>query len=727
MASTNLQAAAWPVTRLGEALESLARKSGLLLTVVQGEGQSSQPPSLEEPQLSYWIEASAAGLGFEIETVTAPYPDVEQLIRGAGPALLRLPGADLFQEEGHSSEEGLPQREGPRFLAVLSGSRQTITVLDPNLQTRRLAVSQVRDVLCLPLEAPLTAEMDRLLDEVGVTRRRRRQARRTILAERLSAAHVEAGWLLRPQPGSNLRWQIRQARLPRRLMTFLGTYLLQYFMWLLAWGVIGRGALQGQLELGWLMAWVLLLFSLIPFKLLTTWAQGQVIIKAGAILKRRLLAGALRLTPEKVRHQGAGQFLGQVIEVEAVESLALSGGLLGLVAGLELIIAAIIIAAGAGGVWQMGLLLGWLGLTGWLAWRYFQQRQIWTRSRLSLTHDLLERMVGHRTRLAQESPEQWHTGEDEALLNYLTHSQKMDRATVRLTALIPRGWLAVGLLGLLPAFVSADSTTAGLAIGLGGLLLAYQALHKLAPSLQYLAGATIAWQQVKDLFQAASRPLLAGSPIFALKPPNQEASSTLLEAHRLAFRYRPEGEPVLQNCHLRMQVGDRLLLEGPSGGGKSTLATLLTGLRQPESGLLLLQGLDRQTLGHAGWRQRIVAAPQFHENHVLTGAFAFNLLMGRRWPPRPEDVAAAEAICHELGLGDLLERMPAGLLQMVGETGWQLSHGERSRLYLARALLQQADLTILDESFAALDPENLERALRCVLNRAKALLVIAHP
>ena len=61
------------------------------------------------------------------------------------------------------------------------------------------------------------------------------------------------------------------------------------------------------------------------------------------------------------------------------------------------------------------------------------------------------------------------------------------------------------------------------------------------------------------------------------------------------------------------------------------------------------------------------------------------------------------------------------------ETGWKLSQGERSRLYVARALLQRAELVILDESFAALDPENLDRALRCVLKRAPALLVIAHP
>jgi ABC-type multidrug transport system fused ATPase/permease subunit len=123
----------------------------------------------------------------------------------------------------------------------------------------------------------------------------------------------------------------------------------------------------------------------------------------------------------------------------------------------------------------------------------------------------------------------------------------------------------------------------------------------------------------------------------------------------------------------------------------------------------------------------VAAAPQFHENYVLTETFAFNLLMGRRWPPQPADLQEAEALCCDLGLGDLLQRMPAGLLQMVGETGWQLSHGERSRLYIARALLQGANLVVFDESFAALDPETLRRALRCALDRAPTLLVLAHP
>ena len=84
--------------------------------------------------------------------------------------------------------------------------------------------------------------------------------------------------------------------------------------------------------------------------------------------------------------------------------------------------------------------------------------------------------------------------------------------------------------------------------------------------------------------------------------------------------------------------------------------------------------------------------------------------------------AFRQAVAEKFG-PDKARTVPSGLQQTVGETGWQLSHGERSRLYIARALLQGADLVILDESFAALDPETLGRAVECVLRRARTVLV----
>jgi ABC-type bacteriocin/lantibiotic exporter with double-glycine peptidase domain len=208
---------------------------------------------------------------------------------------------------------------------------------------------------------------------------------------------------------------------------------------------------------------------------------------------------------------------------------------------------------------------------------------------------------------------------------------------------------------------------------------------------------------------------------------NEDANQPLLQARDLVFRYQPHRKPVLNEISVKINQGDRMLLEGPSGGGKSTLASVLTGLRLPENGTLLLWGYDRQLLGSEEWRRRVVMAPQFQENYVFSDTFSFNLLMGRTWPPRQEDLEEAESICRELGLGEVLDRMPSGFQQMLGESGWQLSHGERSRLFIARTLLQKCDLIILDESFGALDPENLRRSLQCVLDRAQTVMVIAHP
>ncbi|MBY0395974.1 MAG: ATP-binding cassette domain-containing protein, partial [Thermoleophilia bacterium] len=200
----------------------------------------------------------------------------------------------------------------------------------------------------------------------------------------------------------------------------------------------------------------------------------------------------------------------------------------------------------------------------------------------------------------------------------------------------------------------------------------------------------------------------------------------LEDASRLRFRHGAAGPAVMDGVDLSIGHGEHVLLCGESGGGKSTLASLLNGLRRPDSGLILLNGLDRETLGDR-WNALACAAPQFHENHIVSGPLGLNLLMGRGWPASEADVAEALEVCDDLGLTPLIQRIPGGLTQMVGETGWQLSHGEQSRIFLARALLQRAPLTILDESFAALDPETLQLCADAARRHAHSLVVIAHP
>ena len=627
----------WPISRLGEALEALARTGGLAPRSVE---VSVSPGSLawdSREALGRWIEATAGGLGLEAERVEVPYAEVEWLVRSAGPALLRLPDGDE-----------------PHFLALLGGRWRVVSILGPDRTVHRLQPEVICAALCQGLEQRLAARVDQVLSAANVPKRRQARARAAILRERLSPVRIDGGWLLRLPPGASIWRQMRQARLPRHFLRLIGAHTVEYLLLLLSWWVVGRGALAGDLDHGWLLAWALLLLTIVPFEWLAMWSQGVLAIGVGGLLKQRLLYGALRLEPEEMRHQGAGQLLGRVIESQAVESLALSGGFLALGAGIELVMAAVVLGLGAGGAPHVLLFLGWVVLALCLNWRYGRYYQHWTAARLGLTQELVERMVGHRTRLAQEPRERWHDGEDQALERYFVLSRQTDGAGM-VQALAPAGWVILGLLGLTPTLVSGASMPGALAVSLGGVLLASRALAQLVTGLSHLMGAAIAWQQVTLFFHAAARPEMSAPPAFALalnpRAGESENGQPVLDARDLIFRHHGRVEPVLRACSLRICAGDRILLEGPSGGGKSTLASLLAGLRAPQSGLLLLQGLDWQTLGAEGWRRRVAGAPQFHENYVFTGTFAFNLLMGRRWPAQPEDLQQAEALCRELGLG----------------------------------------------------------------------------
>ncbi|QSQ23279.1 ABC transporter ATP-binding protein [Pyxidicoccus parkwayensis] len=715
----SLSSLCWPVARLGEALQQLAHHSGMpgrnvpKLPVPEASLQGGEQP------IGPWIESAATFLGFEAEPVGTRYAELHALLHRAGPALVQLP----------SDAE-------PRVLVLLGERRGRLRLLGPDSKVESITWSALHDALCEDIEAPVRPSVETLLEQAQVPARRRDHVRTLILGERLGTLWLDVGWLLRLPPGRAFRTQLAHAHVHRRLAMLLAAHTTQYALGLVSWWLIGKGLLLGQVDRGWLLAWAMLLLSQVPVQMLAQALSAKLSIEAGGLLKQRLLTGALRMDVEQVRGQGAGQLLGRVLEADAFEALALNGGIAGMLALLELLFAVGVLAVGVGAVPAL-LLLGWTALTLYGGWRCIRARQRWNDSRVGMTNDLIERMVGHRTRLAQESRERWHDGEDHALEQYQRVSEHLDRREVLLTGLMPRGWLLLGLMGLALTLALRGASPVTLAIGVGGVLLAYRAFSRLVMGLSALAESGSAWKQIAGLFHAASRTEDAAVPVFvrnsrpaegntlALNP--RRGDDVLLEAQHLVFRYPERSTPALDGCDLRIHRGEHVLLEGRSGGGKSTLGALLAGLRQPQSGLLLLRGLDRRTLGPDRWREGVVAAPQFHENHVFSGTLAFNLLMSRAWPPKPEDLELAAAVCEELGLGDLLARMPAGLMQIVGETGWQLSHGERSRLFIARALIQQADLLVLDESFAALDPETLRRCYQCVAARVPSLLVIAHP
>lgn len=689
-----LRALAWTLESSPAALVALAQRTGVEL-------RTATLPETGD------LERAASHLGIEVEAVDFDYRSLDSGLVAAAPALVRI--ADVG------------------WIAIVGGGRRSAIVLAPDLVERRLTLATLRDALVGPIEAELAAEIDAILDVANVRASRRDRARAAILRARLGARRVATCVIVRSRPGSSFGAQLADRGVGSRLVGLLGAHALRYALMVLGWWIIGRGALDGRLDAGWLRAWALVIVSQIPCATLTTWWQGRVAVDAGALVKQRLLAGALLLAPEDVRTVGVGEPIGRVHEAEAFESLALGAGMTGVVAVLEIVAAGGVLTFGVAWGIEVGLLVGWVLLLGAGTLRYRRDRARWTAARVALTNDLVERMAGHRTRIAQQAPERWHDGEDEAIERYLELSRRMDGVSVALGALVPGGWGVVSLLGLAPSVIAGGASVDAVAITLGGILLAYRAFHKLAGGVTGVVGALVAWDRVAPLFRAASDDA-AFAPRSSVELPKKAPSDAImLQARDIVFRYRERGTAVLRGINLDIRSGDRVLLEGGSGSGKSTLGALLAGLREPEAGALLLRGFDRATLGLEAWRRRIVAAPQFHENHVLSATFAFNLFMGSSWPPEPEDEAEARALCEELGLGPLLRRMPAGFEQLVGETGWQLSHGEKSRLFIARALLQRPDVLVLDESFAALDPVTLRRSLDCVTARADSLVVIAHP
>jgi len=482
----NLTSYGWSASQLHQALSALAKKAGLLSSLP--EILSGYHGPADDNIIDQWMIATTEQMGIETEAVEIAYGELEQRIEQIGPALIRL-----------------PSEATPLFLAVLKGGKKGIKVITPNYKVQHLDPAQLREVLAFDLEAPIAPTIATLLSEANVPEERQAATQSAILREQLGSVPIGGCWLLRLSPGDDFLKQIRYARLPRQLLIILGASFIGQLLMLLEWWLVGRGALEGHFEWAWLSAWALLLFTAIPVQLFNVWTENLLSLNLGSLFKQRLLYGILQLEPNEIRHQGSGQFLGQVMEAASLESLALGGGLMALVAVLELFIAVSVLAIGAGGIFHALLLLGWLALTGWLCWYYYLYSDQWVTIYREMTNDLVERMVGHRTRLAQEAPEHWHDDEDQFMERYLHYSKRVDRFNVAIRAIVGRGWMIVGLLGVFYTFITAPAASAALTISLGGILLASQALSHFVTGLSSFISVMITWKQVAPLFHAATR------------------------------------------------------------------------------------------------------------------------------------------------------------------------------------------------------------------------------
>jgi ABC-type multidrug transport system fused ATPase/permease subunit len=195
----------------------------------------------------------------------------------------------------------------------------------------------------------------------------------------------------------------------------------------------------------------------------------------------------------------------------------------------------------------------------------------------------------------------------------------------------------------------------------------------------------------------------------------------------VTVHYRERPAPALDRVDLTIRPGELLAVTGPSGAGKTTLGRVLLGLTRPDSGAVLVDNLPLTTMDPGAWRDRVAWAPQ-HPT-LVAGTVSENIALGRpAGPLDPADARRVEAAARHAGADAFARRLPRGYATPVGPGGHGLSAGERQRLGLARALIQDAGLLVLDEPTAHLDPV-VARVVTAAISAARGtrtIVVLTH-
>lgn len=246
--------------------------------------------------------------------------------------------------------------------------------------------------------------------------------------------------------------------------------------------------------------------------------------------------------------------------------------------------------------------------------------------------------------------------------------------------------------------------------------LAAGAISEVIGELQRAAGAAA---RIFELLQTPSEILSGANATQALPDPLRGD----IEIINLTFSYPARRDiEVLQSLSLHIQAGETVALVGPSGAGKSTLFDLLLRFYDPDTGRILIDGVDSRKLALTDLRQCFALVPQ--NPALFHGTIADNIRYAR---PEASDTAMVEAarIAHA---DEFIRKLPKGYETPLGDTGLGLSGGQKQRLAIARALLADAPILLLDEATSALDAESehlIQQAMPGLMSN-RTTLVIAH-
>jgi ATP-binding cassette subfamily B protein len=552
-----------------------------------------------------------------------------------------------------------------------------------------------------------------------------RHVRELLDRERARYGLQQAGWIL--EPGDNTARQSGAWFEGRLMVQVFGAalcHLAQFAAWVAAWIVLARIIFAPALAADWITVWLLCLLAALVFDAASRWLSGIAALSLGTRIKQRLLSALLRIPAQHGQIVELGRSVATTIDANRLDSQVANAGITAGLALLELILLIpLMIAAGAV---PLTILLGLLlvALVSGSA-RYFVLHRHWHGASVDLTATHTEEMIGQRARKTLLGLSAWYDAEDRLLTRYHRTAAAADRLYLALR-LTPRLWLLIGsAVTLLASQLVPAYPDTRLMASIGLLLLTTTVLQRLERGLKDGVGALVTIDHLRrELRQWSGEERARRTPDTDAEFPDVNAAT--LSAKAIHYQYPNTAAPILAGIDFELESGARVMLQGSSGSGKSTLGRILAGRLAPGSGSIIHGGLDANVLGPDAWKRRVCYVPQNHLNHVLTETLLFNLLLGRGWPPTPQAMARVHEVIDAAGLTALVERMPAGLQQMVGEGGWRLSQGEQARLFLARGLLQGSNVLVVDEPLAALDAQTAMDVLTTLQRTDGTLVMISH-
>jgi ATP-binding cassette subfamily C protein CydC len=429
------------------------------------------------------------------------------------------------------------------------------------------------------------------------------------------------------------------------------------------------------------------------------------------------------LAPAQLEGYRRGELLGRMVgDVDSLQGLYLRGlvpPLVALAVGAASVGVTAAVLPAAAAILAVGLVLVGLivPLLAGAVNRAAGRRQ--APARAELTAELVEALRG--------APELVVYGrEEETLARIRSRSRELARLGRRdALAAGLAGALSILIAGLtvagvLAAAVSAHSTGALDRVLVATLaLLALASFESVAPlqeAARELASTLAAGRRVLELMD---RKPAVQDPAEPLPPPSRPAAVAL---EQVTARYAPREPPALTGFDLRLDPGRRIALVGSSGAGKTTVTNLLLRFLDPEEGRVMLAGRDVRDLRQQDVRGTFALAGQ--NAHLFGSTIRANLSLARTSATDDE----LWDVLRRARLADWVSSLPDGLETLVGEEGTQLSGGERQRLTIARALMSDAPVLLLDEPTAHLDPATADALVRDVFAAAdgRSVLLITH-